>query len=283
MLSRKLQRVEEGDGFRVDKSSTWNSIYNIEKSLCNELLSWNLATVVYNPLDYAKDVHCAFLRRYMNSPKQVLFVGLNPGPHGMCQNGVWLQLLKGSRILSLSTPPLLQVPFGNVPDVLGYLQLSGKINKPVTEHPERPILGFRVGKEEQSGKRVWKLIRAVYGSLPDHFFSFCGITNLCPLGFFDAAGRNVTPETFPAAARKEFVAICTGHLKKILEILSPRTIVCFGRFVEKCLRGAEVDTEVIYMPHPSPRAANNQNWVEDTIRLIIDEHPSLLPEHGGSH
>lgn len=180
------------------------------------------------------------------------------------------------------------MPFGNVTNVLHWLQLSGTITKPSNELPSRPVEGFRIGREEQSGKRVWQLIRSVYGPSPSDFFSSAGILNLCPLAFFDAAsGKNVTPETFPLAARKAFVATCTRHFKEIIDLLSPRAIVCFGRYVEKCLRDAEVDTarEIIYIPHPSPRAVNNQNWVEDTIRLIVEEYPQLLPSpaDGGSH
>lgn len=169
------------------------------------------------------------------------------------------------------------MPFGNVPDVLNWLELYGEVRRPANEHPARPVLGFSIDKEEQSGKRVWQLIRAVYGDSPDSFFSRCGLLNLCPLAFFDATGRNVTPDAFG----KEFIAICRRHCQRIIQLLNPSTIVCFGRFVEKCLKEV-AGREIIYFPHPSPRSVNNHNWVEDTIRLIVDKHPSLLPEDGGS-
>lgn len=92
MLSRKLQKVETGAGFTVEPSPTWKSILAIEKDLCDELTRFivqnSLAGTIYNPLIYAQDVHAAYLQRYMNSRKYVLFLGLNPGPNGMCQNGV---------------------------------------------------------------------------------------------------------------------------------------------------------------------------------------------------
>ncbi|HIV03755.1 MAG TPA: single-stranded DNA-binding protein, partial [Candidatus Spyradosoma merdigallinarum] len=43
---------------------------------------------VYNPLDYAREPHEAYLRRYGNGKKRVVFLGMNPGPFGMAQTGV---------------------------------------------------------------------------------------------------------------------------------------------------------------------------------------------------
>ncbi|XP_064494777.1 single-strand selective monofunctional uracil DNA glycosylase [Pseudopipra pipra] len=44
-------------------------------------------THVYDPLDYAWDPHSHFVRRFLRSPKAVLFLGMNPGPFGMAQTG----------------------------------------------------------------------------------------------------------------------------------------------------------------------------------------------------
>ena len=45
-------------------------------------------THVYNPLDYARAPHEAYLTRWGKGPKQVLLLGMNPGPFGMAQTGV---------------------------------------------------------------------------------------------------------------------------------------------------------------------------------------------------
>ena len=42
---------------------------------------------VYNPLVYARAAHADYLRRYGEGEKQVLFLGMNPGPFGMAQTG----------------------------------------------------------------------------------------------------------------------------------------------------------------------------------------------------
>lgn len=70
----------------------WQRLYQIECRLSAELKtidfhSKNIAAV-YNPIEYAANLHCDFLQKYLNGPKSVLFVGMNPGPYGMVQTGV---------------------------------------------------------------------------------------------------------------------------------------------------------------------------------------------------
>ncbi|MEQ1842517.1 MAG: single-stranded DNA-binding protein, partial [Verrucomicrobiales bacterium] len=38
---------------------------------------------VYNPLEYARTPHEAYVDRFGNSRKRVLLMGMNPGPWGM--------------------------------------------------------------------------------------------------------------------------------------------------------------------------------------------------------
>ena len=45
-------------------------------------------THVYNPLDYARRSHEAYLKKYGSSLRRVVLVGMNPGPFGMAQTGV---------------------------------------------------------------------------------------------------------------------------------------------------------------------------------------------------
>lgn len=44
--------------------------------------------VIYNPLEYAWEPHRNYVTRYCQGPKEVLFLGMNPGPFGMAQTGV---------------------------------------------------------------------------------------------------------------------------------------------------------------------------------------------------
>jgi single-strand selective monofunctional uracil DNA glycosylase len=45
-------------------------------------------THVYNPLDYARHPHEAYLKAYARPGIEVMLVGMNPGPWGMAQTGV---------------------------------------------------------------------------------------------------------------------------------------------------------------------------------------------------
>ena len=67
-------------------------LHTIENDLCRRLLEidYSLSRVdfIYNPIDYASDPHTCFLSKYCSGPKKVLFLGMNPGPFGMAQNGV---------------------------------------------------------------------------------------------------------------------------------------------------------------------------------------------------
>lgn len=43
---------------------------------------------IYNPLEYAANLHNQYVHMYCDKPKKVLFLGMNPGPFGMVQTGV---------------------------------------------------------------------------------------------------------------------------------------------------------------------------------------------------
>lgn len=64
--------------------------YNIEAKLCESLLNFPFTSTkyIYNPVEYANEPHVSFLKTYCNGRKNVLFIGMNPGPYGMCQTGV---------------------------------------------------------------------------------------------------------------------------------------------------------------------------------------------------
>lgn len=44
--------------------------------------------IIYNPVEYAWEPHRSYVTRYCQGPKEVLFLGMNPGPFGMAQTGV---------------------------------------------------------------------------------------------------------------------------------------------------------------------------------------------------
>ena len=75
------------------KEDTAKSLLEIEKQLCavlKELSYPDTVTHIYDPLSYAIQTHTNFITRFAQGPKKILFLGMNPGPFGMAQNGVGL-------------------------------------------------------------------------------------------------------------------------------------------------------------------------------------------------
>ena len=133
-------------------------------------------THVYNPLVYARAPHAAYLQRWGKGPKEVVLVGMNPGPFGMAQTGV---------------------PFGDITMVRDWIGVNEPVGKPSPEHPKRPIEGFNCTRNEVSGTRRWGWARDTFGT-PEKFFARFFVANYCPLCFMEVSGRNFTPVKLPA-------------------------------------------------------------------------------------
>jgi single-strand selective monofunctional uracil DNA glycosylase len=204
---------------------------------------------VYDPTVYARSTHREYLRRYGEPPKEVVLLGMNPGPFGMAQTGV---------------------PFGAVGQVREFLGIAGAVGRPAREHPKRPVQGFACPREEVSGVRLWGFVRERFGA-PERFFARFFVANYCPLLFLEASGRNRTPDQLPAAERAPLLAACDEALRRTVEILEPRLVVGIGRFAEararEALRGRGVVVGAI--PHPSPASpAANRGWGAAALRAL---------------
>jgi single-strand selective monofunctional uracil DNA glycosylase len=217
---------------------------------------------VYNPLVYAREAHADYLRRYAEGPKQVLFLGMNPGPFGMAQTGV---------------------PFGEVSLVRDWLGVRGRIDKPAREHPKRQILGFACPRSEVSGARLWGFFRDQFGT-PERFFAWGFVANYCPLVFMEESGRNLTPDKLPRPEREALMAACDAHLARLVATLEPRWIVGVGAFAkaraEQAMRSVEGGSSprIGTIPHPSPASpAANRNWAE-IARQALDKQGISLPK-----
>jgi single-strand selective monofunctional uracil DNA glycosylase len=206
---------------------------------------------VYNPLTYARKAHEEYLRRFGNGRKRVVFLGMNPGPFGMVQTGV---------------------PFGEIAAVRDWLGIRARIEKPRSEHPKRPILGFDCARSEVSGRRLWKLFAERFGS-PDQFFAGHFVANYCPLAFCEAGGRNQTPDRLPRAERDRLFAICDSHLRRVLEILQPEWLVGIGGFAAKRGRLVCENTKIrvgqILHPSPASPKANRHDWTKTAARELV--------------
>lgn len=209
-------------------------------------------THVYNPLDYAGETHRTYLRTFGAAPKEILLVGMNPGPWGMAQTGV---------------------PFGEIAAVREWMGIEGDVGKPSEEHPKRPIEGFDCARSEVSGRRLWGWARDRFGS-PEAFFGRFFVWNYCPLVFMEESGRNRTPDRLPKAESEPLFEACDRALRGAVEYLRPRLVVGVGKFAEGRLREVLGDSgpPVGNVLHPSPASpAANRDWagkVEEQLQAL---------------
>lgn len=200
-------------------------------------------THVYNPLEYARAPHERYLERYGAAPKEVVFVGMNPGPFGMAQTGV---------------------PFGDVKMVRDWMGISLQVGSPQDQHPKRPIQGFECGRGEVSGTRLWGWAKERFGT-PDAFFARFFVLNYCPLCFMAASGANFTPDKLPSAEREPLFEACDEALRESIEILKPRLVIGVGQFAAKRAQSAlsGLDVKVGCILHPSPQSPKaNTGWAK---------------------
>ena len=67
------------------------NIADLEKKYVKEILAISPPKDVrhiYNPLDYAGEVHAKYLEKYLKGTKKMLIISMNPGFLGMIQTGV---------------------------------------------------------------------------------------------------------------------------------------------------------------------------------------------------
>ena len=211
---------------------------------------------MYNPLEYAWELHEEYIERFVTDQAEVLFLGMNPGPWGMAQTGV---------------------PFGEVETVREWFKIQGDVRKPTREHPKRPIQGLACPRSEVSGRRLWGLFRDRYGT-PKKFACHCTVMNYCPLVFMEASSRNVTPDKIVKEAREELTQICDRHLSEVINILAPKFAIGVGAYAEKALlrvlqtqkATSHISPRVGKILHPSPASpAANRDWAGTATKQLV--------------
>ncbi|XP_070535470.1 single-strand selective monofunctional uracil DNA glycosylase-like [Ptychodera flava] len=241
------------------ENSYAEKLLGIEDELCqslNHLFFYEPVTHVYNPLIYASETHSQFVRKYCKSTKPILFLGMNPGPYGMAQNGV---------------------PFGEVTVTQDWLGISGKVGKPFRENPKRPILGFDCTQSEVSGRRFWGFFKNLCKS-PETFFKYCYVHNYCPLVFMAVSGKNITPPTIPMIQRMPLMSICDTALCEVIQLLKVKVVVAIGRFVQDRVTHALKDqgiegVRIEFLMHPSPiNAKANKCWDEFAMKQLAESN-----------
>jgi single-strand selective monofunctional uracil DNA glycosylase len=209
-------------------------------------------THVYNPSEYARQAYTQYLQRYAERPKEIVLIGMNPGPWGMAQTGI---------------------PFGEITAVKDWLGIEASVGTPKAMHPKRPVEGFACKRSEISGKRLWGWARDTFHT-PDQFFSRFFVANYCPLIFIEDSGRNRTPNNLRSTERAPLLTACDRALCRLIEWFSPLYVVGIGHFAADRARSALSETNVVIgqITHPSPANPRaNRGWQE----LITQELSQL--------
>lgn len=219
-----------------------DALVSISRELAAQVDALRFPSVhlVYNPLVYARAPHEAYLERYgAKRPRDVLMVGMNPGPFGMAQTGV---------------------PFGDVAMVRDFLGIEGLVGRPPVEHPRRPIAGFDCHRSEVSGTRFWGWARDRFGTA-ERFFDRVYVANWCPLVFMRESGANLPPDKLPAGEGKPLYRVCNDAFARVAEVMQPSLVVAIGGFAEKRAREAlGGDVAIGRVLHPSPASPAANNW-----------------------
>lgn len=205
---------------------------------------------VYRPLEYAASLADAYVMKFGKGNKEIVFVGMNPGPFGMAQTGV---------------------PFGEVSFVRDWMKLDGRVDAPAKTHPKRPVLGFASARSEVSGHRLWGAFAATFPRAED-FFERAYVLNFCPLLFLGESGANLTPDKLSKTERARVEAVCETHLREALAILAPRYAVGVGAYATRAIERLGLENvQIATMPHPSPASPlANRGW-DAAARLALEK------------
>jgi single-strand selective monofunctional uracil DNA glycosylase len=198
---------------------------------------------VQDPLKYAWAGHEAYWRLAGGHPREVVWLGMNPGPFGMAQTGV---------------------PFGAIPVVRDWMGLRFEVDHPESGHPARPVEGLGCRRAEVSGMRLWGAIARNHPD-PETFFARHMVLNYCPLLYLEAGGRNLTPDRLGRVDRERMEDLCDAALGDMLTLLEPDWVLGVGKYARQRLGHVRDRTgarwQVAECLHPSPASpAANRDW-----------------------
>ncbi|XP_073819638.1 uncharacterized protein isoform X2 [Musca autumnalis] len=231
----------------------WKQFYDLERELNVKLREFSFQLHTYNPVVHAAEIHCNYLQKYLDSPKRILFVGMNPGRYGALQTGI---------------------PFGNITTVKIGMGLKGRITPTPGQRGKIRIRGLEAPEVEHdsSSTRFWRLISELFDGAENYLdllFEKCFVHNFCPLVFIDSDGLNVSLPYIEPNPR--LFAECRKTLGKQITLLKPDLIICIGKFVRSMLsktRQAK-GREILMIEHPSYKNyISADKWIEDAKEVF---------------
>ncbi|XP_073844130.1 single-strand selective monofunctional uracil-DNA glycosylase-like [Musca autumnalis] len=205
---------------------------------------------IYRPLDYAAQIYRNFLQKYLNGPKRILFVGMNPSRYGSLLTGI---------------------PFGDITTVRDRMQLDVS-----------SLDSMEIG-EEQSSQRFWNLIKSIFNDeqdFIDRFFQNCFVHNVCPLVFINNNGHNVSFQSLAermTMETRQIEVICRSYLELQVQLLQPEIIIAVGWYAFNMLRSLDYYKNgrciVEKIPHPSPKNFDSElDWINVCKPMLINNH-----------
>ena len=204
----------------------------------------------YHPLEYAWRVYEAYVTRFAQDKKKILYLGMNPGPFGMAQTGI---------------------PFGEVQAVRSFLGLNEAfpIDNVNHYHPKKPVQGWSCKRSEVSGKRLWGWLKDRYESAKNCFEENF-VLNYCPVLFLTETGCNLTPQDLPKNSLHSILEACDEHLRDWVDYLQVEHVIGVGQFAAARAKEALRDVQVHTLLHPSPANphANRIPWAETATRQL---------------
>lgn len=239
-----------------------NELVTISRDLCDRLAGISpedfdeRVGYIYRPVRYAWDIHRQYLETYgASTPREVLLIGMNPGPWGMGQTGV---------------------PFGDVDFVGDWMGLQGEVEQPERVNPKKPVDGLDCPRNEVSGSRLWGWAKERFGPA-ENFFERFYVHNYCPLLFLEDGGRNCAPSRMLKAQREMFTPQCDEALRRIIAHLRPAYVLGVGNYARDRIKKALADWEGDFTPvvdrilHPSPASPKaNQGWAEQAEAQLAE-------------
>ena len=229
-------------------------------SRCDELIGEIIAETVVeyatNPLDYAHLPHREYLKLAGQYNAETILLGMNPGPWGMAQCGIPFGATKVAR------------------ELLGIIDLE--VFQPQGAHPNRPVIGLEMTRQEVSGTRLWGALAQRYGTA-EKILSNIFVVNHCPLLLLDQEGRNITPDKLSGQAFTDLMSACDEHLREVVAVLSAKKIIGVGKYAEaRALQtfpnhmGMGLEISSIWHPSPASPLANRNDGADWRANIFAE-------------